>query len=291
MDIVITYVNGLDPIWRDQYVKFVGDSILEKHFRDWGTLKYLLRGIERNMPFIDNVFLVVSGPSQVPDWVSGKLRIVYHKDIIPEQFLPLFNAASIEMFLHRIPGLDERFIYFNDDFFPVSPSAEEDFFEEGKAKVFCSKHWFKGNTYKHHCFNSDRLARKIAGTPAGRSFIRPQHMCAPMLKSQNEFVFKTAEDYLMGTISRIRTTSNCNQYLFTDYLFYSGRTIQHKMSKKHFSMATSSPAKIAAFLSNPDCKLVCINDVQMSDEKYKQFREVILDSFDRLFPEKSQYEK
>ena len=51
MDIVITYVNGLDPEWQKSYEKHTNTPILEKRFRDWGTLKYLFRGIEKNMPF------------------------------------------------------------------------------------------------------------------------------------------------------------------------------------------------------------------------------------------------
>jgi len=30
--------------------------------------------------------------------------------------LPTFNSAAIECHLHRIPGLSENFLYFNDDF-------------------------------------------------------------------------------------------------------------------------------------------------------------------------------
>ena len=67
MDIVITYVNGLVPEWRESYVKTTGKPFIEKRFRDWGTLKYLMRGIETNMPFIKNVHLVVSHDSQVPE--------------------------------------------------------------------------------------------------------------------------------------------------------------------------------------------------------------------------------
>lgn len=291
MDIVITYVNGLDPVWREQYVKFVGKTILDKHFRDWGTLKYLFRGIERYMPFIDRIFLVVSGPSQVPEWVSDKLRIVYHKDIIPDKLLPVFNAAAIELFIHRIPDLDEQFIYFNDDFFPLQPSVKEDFFVGDKIKAYCKKHWLINNIYKHHCFNSDRLARKIAGISSCKSFIRPQHVCAPMLKSHNKYVFDSVEEELMQNITRIRSSVNCNNYLYTDYLFFTGKTIQQKLSKKHFSMAAASPSRISGFLAEPDRKFACINDVQMTDKKFNLFRDAILDSFERLLPEKSSYEK
>ena len=104
MDAVITYVNGLDPVWRESYETYVGGSSAGKRYRDWGTLKYLLRGIERHLPFIRNVYLVVSGESQVPEWVDrSDLKVVLHRDIIPERFLPVFSPPPIEMFLYRIP--------------------------------------------------------------------------------------------------------------------------------------------------------------------------------------------
>ena len=59
MDIVITYVDGNDPVWKQDYEKTTRIPVMEKRFRDWGTLKYLLRGIEASMPFIRNVYLVV----------------------------------------------------------------------------------------------------------------------------------------------------------------------------------------------------------------------------------------
>ena len=58
------------------------------------------------MPFVRNVHLVVSGKTQVPEWASDRLKVVTHRDIIPEEFLPTFNSTTIEMFLHRIPELD-----------------------------------------------------------------------------------------------------------------------------------------------------------------------------------------
>ena len=55
MDAVITYVDGNDPVWKRDYEKTTNVPVMEKRFRDWGTLKYLLRGIETKMPFIRNV--------------------------------------------------------------------------------------------------------------------------------------------------------------------------------------------------------------------------------------------
>ena len=50
----------------------------------------------------------------------------------PEEYLPTFNSHTIEMNLHRIKGLSEQFVYFNDDMFINKPMKPRDFFVHGK---------------------------------------------------------------------------------------------------------------------------------------------------------------
>ena len=80
MDIVITYVDGNDVEWKKDYEKYADEPVMQKRFRDWGTLKYLLRGIECKMPFVRNVYLVVSHSTQVPDWVNQDVLKVVLQD-------------------------------------------------------------------------------------------------------------------------------------------------------------------------------------------------------------------
>lgn len=294
MDAVITYVNGADPIWRSEYENTVGKSILSKRFRDWGTLRYLIRGICEYMPYVENVFLVVSGKSQVPGWVNtSSLKVVTHEMFIPSRFLPTFNSNTIEMFLHRIPGIAEEFIYFNDDFFPVAPSSPEDFFKNGKIVMKPSCNILTLNMFKKICRNSDRLARRAAGV-GGFSpfFLRPQHSCAPMLKSVFEEVHAKVSGEIDATASRkIRSEKDLTQYLFSDYAWLTGRTVGKRLSNKHFSLASSTPEAIEEFLSNPTCNFVCINDVKLSENKENAFREAIITSFRKRLPNPSKFEK
>lgn len=291
MDAVITYVNGLDPVWREEYSRALNIPALDKRFRDWGTLRYLLRGIQTYMPFVRNVHLVVSGKSQVPDWASDSLNVVTHRDIIPEEFLPTFNSTTIELFLHRIPGLDEKFIYFNDDMFPVSPCEETDFFRGGKIVIGFSRHLFAQGMYKRQCRNSDHMARKALGLGDSLTFMRPQHICSPMLRSACDEVFERMKGEIYPTLSRVRTMENLNQYLFLDYLFHQGKAIRERLSGKFFSIATSSASTIGKYLQNPSRKLVCINDVHLKDEDYQSERAILLDAFGKAFPEKSVFER
>lgn len=291
MDAVITYVDGNDPVWRQDYEKYTDMQLMKKRFRDWGTLKYLLRGIEVNMPFIKNVYLVVSHLSQVPDWAETRnLRVVLHSDIIPDDYLPTFNSTTIEMFLHRIEGLDEQYIYFNDDMFPVSKCACTDFFEDGKAKLGMTTHLFASGLYKIQCRNSDRLARKALGLKPSCLFVRPQHICSPMLKSECENAYHKVRGEILSSISRLREYKNLNQYFYLDYMYHNGKLVAKKISNMHFSTAVASAEKIGSFICQPTQCLCCINDVSMSEDRFENMRKVIIAAFEKRFPMKSRFE-
>lgn len=292
MDIVITYVDGNDPVWKEDYEKTTHIPIMEKRFRDWGTLKYLLRGIEVNMPFVRNVYLVVSHPSQVPQWVDqSQLKIVLHKDIIPADYLPTFNCNPIEMHLHRIKGLDEEYLYFNDDLYPLAPCRPEDFFRDGKGVLGFSRHFLASGMYKKICRNSDTHAKKALGLKPSFCFVRPQHTCTPMFKSECEQLYSILEQDILASLTRVRTSGNLNQYLFLDYQLYKGRMVNEKISNKHYSVAVTSPEKLKSFILSPTRNLMCVNDVRLSEERYLKLRTAMIEAFEQKFPQKSRFEK
>ena len=51
-----------------------------------------------------------------------------HRDFIPAEYLPTFNSNTIELNIHRIEGLADRFVLFNDDTFLTRGCRPEDFF-------------------------------------------------------------------------------------------------------------------------------------------------------------------
>jgi len=118
-------------------------SHAQSRFRDTEELRYALRSIEAHAPWIDKIFIVTNG--QVPRWLdleNPRVRIVTHAEIFPDPAtqLPTFNSNAIELNLHRIQGLSEDFIYFNDDFFLGRPVTPEDFkAASGKYKLFNEK--------------------------------------------------------------------------------------------------------------------------------------------------------
>ena len=108
--------------------------------RNLHTFRFALRSWLRFMPWISNIWIVTD---RAPCWLNESalpnIHVVLHREIWPDAVarrdLPTFNSQAIETHLHRISGLSERFIYFNDDMMVGKPLSSQNFFE-GNAPVF-----------------------------------------------------------------------------------------------------------------------------------------------------------
>ena len=108
----------------------IADATSPGRFFDWGTLKYSMRSVVKFAPWVRKFHLVTNG--QVPYWLdtsSSRVHLVTHQEIFENASsdLPTFNSNAIEHNLHRIKGLSEKFIYFNDDVFLGAPVPVDDF--------------------------------------------------------------------------------------------------------------------------------------------------------------------
>lgn len=150
IDAVYTWVDGGDPeqqrqvdYWRSQHPGAKEDSGGANRFRDWGELRYSLRSLERYAPWVRTVYLVTNG--QVPAWLdrsNPRLRLVTHRELFPDSnHLPTFNSFAIEAHLHRIPGLSENYLYFNDDMFLGRPVTPQDFYRRDTGQQLYLDRW------------------------------------------------------------------------------------------------------------------------------------------------------
>lgn len=139
IDVVYTWVDGNDPVWdasrRDRLTSLSGDSATAQSRESSGRarfvardeLRYSFRSLHLFAPWVRRIHLVTAG--QTPPWLDvdhPMINVVDHREILPADALPTFNSHAIETALHRIEGLAEHFLYFNDDFFlgrAVRPDA------------------------------------------------------------------------------------------------------------------------------------------------------------------------
>ncbi len=134
IDVVVLWVDGSDEKWKEKKLQydFNKKALDDNRFQDWGTLKFVLRGIEKFMPWIRKIHLVTEGHK--PLWLkkSSKLNIITHKDFFKNKTdLPTFNSNAIELNLGWIEDLSEHFILFNDDMFVLKPCEKSRFFTNG----------------------------------------------------------------------------------------------------------------------------------------------------------------
>lgn len=133
IDAVYTWVNGSDPVWfaemeyyKSRFQKEHGisenttdTSSSRNRFRDNDELRYSLRSLDQNAPWIHHIYIVTNG--QVPSWLdtsNPRISVVTHEEIFAnKEALPTFSSPAIELNLHHIEGLSEYFLYFNDDVF------------------------------------------------------------------------------------------------------------------------------------------------------------------------------
>lgn len=152
IDAVYTWVNHDDPDWAALHRKaragteFSEDTHVSvdnlARFQNRNEIVYSIRSIKKYAPWIRKIFVVTN--CQLPDALLKDTQVlaVSHEEIFPDiSVLPCFNSRAIEANLHLIPGVSERILYFNDDFFLCSEATPQDFFtQDGKACIFPSKH-------------------------------------------------------------------------------------------------------------------------------------------------------
>lgn len=293
-DAVIPYVNCVDKHWVNDFIQATGNyNAATVRFRPWGTLKYLLRGIENYMPFIKRVVLILARESQVPVWLdTNKVKIVYHKEFIPKQFLPTFNSCTIESFLYRIPDLSEKFIYFNDDMFPLNTMGASDFFEEDTPKIFFQEHIRinSGSMFENQSRTGlDMMCNALHHDkyPAGE-IVRPEHTIIPMLKSTLNKVGALCESNLMKTASKLRRKDNVNQHIYSYYQYLTGDYIQYLHTFLYIDIKNDL-SYVRPAIVNSALQVVCLNDSDKIKD-YKKTRQQLIDIFEEKFPTKSKYE-
>ena len=161
IDFVITWVDNSDPEWRERclrYAKEEGRSITisSERYRDWDNLRYWFRGVETFAPWVNKVHFITCG--HLPKWLNPqaeKLNIVKHSDYMDERYLPTFSSHPIEFCMHRIEGLSERFVYFNDDTFITNTIKPSRFFHQGKpCDMSILSPMFIGGMHGHTVYNA-----------------------------------------------------------------------------------------------------------------------------------------
>lgn len=327
IDFVIIWVDGNDKKWQDerkQYDSNKSDN-REIRYREWDNLKYWFRGVEKYASWVNKIYFVTCG--QKPEWLNEnnpKLKLINHDEFIPKEYLPTFSSHPIELNLHRIPELSEKFVYFNDDMFVVnkvkesdffindlpcdsailSPAIQEDkfgignvelnnmaiintYFDKNKQIKAKRSNWFN-HKYEFKQKLKNYLLNPWNSFPSFYEF----HIPSSFLKSTYEKIWELEQSEL-DEVCRHKFRNlklDVNQWLIRDWQLASNKFIPRSTKTgKLFTLDKNSNVKD---IFNNKYKLICINDSDDIDEKmFNKFKKSIIEEFEKKLPEKSSFEK
>lgn len=294
IDVVIAYVNPNDEKWQREYLEYKNEGAelyKENRFRDTSYLKYVMRSIDKYMKFVNRVHLVVAYDSQVPEWVNREtVNVVLHKDFIPEEYLPVFNCNTIESFMHFIPNLEEKFVYFNDDMIINKSCGPEDFFKNDKCNILSksTKKDVGQNTWYNCQYNGCKLINNLLGIEEEERIwhIFP-HTVTPLRKSLCERVFEQLKDEICSRITRFRDYNNLNQHFYAYY-----EECVEEVNNKSISVNYINVDKYDKnFLGQSYAQTLCINDIVLKeDEKVLNKHNDVVSDLEKKYRDKSKYE-
>jgi len=225
IDFVVPYVNNIDPIWQKSFVDFCMKrdykhiaSLHGCRYEDnIGLIYYQLKLINKNMPWINKIYLLLSNKEQViPSLLPSNCEIVLHEQFIPSKYLPTFNSTTIEMFLWKIPNLSEKFIYANDDMLPMKPLKASDFFygEHIRLNYKSLEKHDDMTMYRNQCYNSYHSLADVLHYQEDNTFYYPEHTFTPMIKSHCIECFELIKHKILPNIYAFRRDNQHNQYIY-----------------------------------------------------------------------------
>lgn len=329
IDFIITWLDNTDLSWQSEKEKY--EKLEKKKYKNLDTrevryrnmecLKYWFRGVEEFAPWVNKVYFVTYG--HVPQWLNlnyYKLVIVKHQEYIPLKYLPTFNSDTIELNMYQIKGLEEKFVYFNDDCFLLNKVKSTDFFKKGKPcntmalkPIIANYH---NDFYKKICNNMEIINKNFSFSQTLRKNIYQYlsvkqgkylfrtipllmykqfvgfhdfHMPISYLKTDFSEVWENEKESIEKTMEyKFRNNEKCiNHWLFLYWQFARGEFCQRKSNfGKYFEI---NDPKIYETIKRQKYKTICINDCEKETD-FENTKKKIKEAFEDILPNKSKFE-
>lgn len=332
IDFVVTWLDSNDPEWQKQYdfYKNAKGDKGEGRFREMNIFQYWFRAVEKYAPWVNKVYLVTNG--KFPDWINHenpKLVLVRHEDYIPKECLPTFNSCTIELHMHRIKGLSDHFVYFNDDMLLNAPVNPDYFFKDGLPCDFNKETCLNVPIYTHKerfniymsmladlgivnaHFNRWETVRKspwrwfglhlgFKGLVMSSILIRQRlfvgfsnyHTEQAYLKSTFDEAWEQEPDFLRESCTRFREEVIANPYLFRYWQLAKNQFYPKKRKSATIHITDRRLTNdIEKALFNPNIASICINDTSFcSEEDFEFVDNYVIKLLEQKFPQKSSFE-
>jgi len=125
IDCIIGYINH-NKIKSNQSIN---------RYRDNNEIKYCLRSIEKYLPNLNKIHIILGQNCKPPYWLNlnnKKINLIKESEL----YNPIqFNSETKKLYYHKIKNLTEYFITFDDDFYLNKPFNINNYFYNNKLKM------------------------------------------------------------------------------------------------------------------------------------------------------------
>ncbi|MFG2196343.1 stealth conserved region 3 domain-containing protein [Streptomyces sp. NPDC048639] len=306
VDAVYTWVDGADPAWLGRRARFTDRAYHDEaanaaRYANRDELRYSLRALETYAPWVRRVYLVTD--DQTPAWLDTahpRVTVVSHREMFRDpEVLPTFNSHAIESQLHRIEGLSEHFLYFNDDVFLGQEAVPDDFFlANGLTKFFPSPALVPLGPPSETDVpvsvagkNNRALIEARFGTTPVQKMKHVPHALRRSVLAEIEEEF--GEQHRATAAHRFRSRADIAipSSLHHYYAFHTGRALPSDLDYAYIDLSRpNAAARLDRLLADRDRAVFCLNDTQ-SDEADITGQVALLHPFlDAYFPLPAPYE-
>lgn len=325
IDFVILWVDGNDPAWQQEF-RAARHSIHEDastiRFRDWRNLHYWFRAAERFAPWVRRIHFITWG--HLPAWLdtsNPKLHIVNHRDYIPAEYLPTFNSNTIELNIHRIEGLANRFVLFNDDTFLCRPCTEDDFFRRGLPRDMARLSLVQPSSVGHIVYNNLELLNaahrknEVMRRHFGKWFslrygaanllksltllpwswfpgILDPHIPQPYLRTQFERAWSIWGEQLDASCrNTFRDLTDLSHWLVRYDGLCRGEFVPRSLAdSRTMTLGDEQIDAVAHDIARQRYRMICLHD-SAAIADFEGVSRRLCEAFEQILPEKSSYER
>ena len=216
----------------------IGTNQLRTDYTDKLT-KFMLRGIAKNLPWINQIFLVLPNLESIPAGLNlSEFKILFYEDIVPQDILDKVSKHNIELFVPNIVELSENYLIMRDTTFILEPLQVDQFFDFNNNKLKISttpcltKENFPRNIKINKSFlynNSDMnlpaiLERPNFGLVSGKKSLWLQFINENFMNIQKNFDEYSQEIlfYYLKKNKAIISTRDISEGLFEHHSLWAG---------------------------------------------------------------------
>lgn len=300
VDIVIPWVNPNDDVWFKEYsywkTKCTGMKSPER-IRDFGNFKYWFRSVEKYMPWVRYIFLVIPYKTSIPSWLNvkhPKLKIITQEEYLPKEYNPTFNSYVCTMHLHLIPEISENIIYSNDDFIFCKPQKEEDYFVNNVPVRTIS--YSTGRTkpgkdmFGHNVYNAESIIKKLTG----KDFkFKIWHTNFTFNKTFIHFMwYKFGKEFNESLKnSKFRQNYNITDLVFDFAQQVCKKCVDKPVNTNCFYFGLRNNSKSSQMLdAMKKYSVVCFNDNEYVQGNTTALQKELITALQKQFPNKSSFE-